>query len=149
MPDGCKHWPPTRPRGYDINSFTEGPQSAQRVCAVTSKCDSFHTFEVHNYHLYDVDADINASSIDQRVQVCSNGEDDVKQTQWVMGGKVPAAPYRPSRGVPLYGDRRFRVSVRVATDNDDTKDVIAVDYSIRAPAGRIAGVSFNVPVKLM
>jgi hypothetical protein len=147
MSEGCMHAPPADLSGYEVTSFTESPQSTSRACVVTSSanCNSWHAFEVHNYHLYNVNAVVNAYSIAQEIE-----EADSKQTQWEIEGEIPAAPYRPPRGQPIYGKRRLRVGIRAITDRISSQETIAVDYEINSsPNGRMTGIRFGVLVDLI
>lgn len=148
MADGCPHAPAASISGYEVESLISGPYASSAGCVVTSDCASSHIFEVRNYHLYKVQAEIEASSIAQIIEVCEDSEDAVKRTQWTMEGQVPAAPFRPHRNQPVFGARRFDLNVR-AIDQPYRSDTIDVTYSIDSPVnGRETGMSFGVPVLL-
>jgi hypothetical protein len=150
MSDGCKHIPPAGLSGYDVESFTEGPQSTTTSCAVSSNCDHSHIFEIRNFHLYEVRLTVDATSMAGGVESCYTHEDVTKRTQWTMNGRVPAAPYRPSRRVPPYGLRRFREAVRTTISNMEIQDVISMEYTVDSPVNNImTGSSFNVPVNFV
>jgi hypothetical protein len=151
MPDGCKHRPPTNLGGFEVESFVAGPESMQSGCAVTPECDSSHIFQVRNFHLYDVDAIVDAESVGDFIEICDDDEDTVKRTAWKMAKKVPAAPYRPRRGAPTYHEERLSTRVHSGTDyEDEDQDVINVDYYIDSPVGGLLpGGKFNVPVNIV
>ena len=147
MSDGCKNIPPAGLSGYGVESFTEGPQSTAISCAVSSNCDHFHIFEIRNFHLYDVSVTVDASSMAGGVEACYTNEVVGKRTQWKMRGRVPAAPYRPSRHELPFGRRQLRGAVRTTDYNTEEEDYISIEYSIDSPANSVmTGSSFNVPV---
>jgi hypothetical protein len=149
MADGCKHTPPTNLAGYEVESFASGPRSTSSLCKITSACDSSHVFIIRNFHLYDVVVTADAESLTGYIEVCGNTEDVVKQTQWRMTGKVPAAPYRQARGALPNGERRLSTDVRASTQRAGGQDVIGIDYSVDSPVnGIVSGARFNVPVEL-
>lgn len=148
MNDGCKHTPPKKPQGYEIESFVSGPLSGSGSCVITPRCDSYHVFEARNFHLYNVKAIVNASSMAKEMAVCQSSAETSEQNQWSMNGEVPAAPFRPGIRARRYGKRRFHTSLRSMAHEPD-EDVIIVDYIISSPVqGTIIGTSFNVPVHL-
>ncbi len=149
MSDGCTHVPPENIPGYEVKSFVAGPQSGPGICVVTSSGDSSHVFDVHNFHLYDVEIEVNAESVTKEVEICGESSYISERSRWIMAGKVPAAPYHPSKREDFYGKRRFTIDVRSITSALNSQDTILMDFSIKSPVqGPIPGADFNVLVKL-
>jgi hypothetical protein len=150
MTDGCKHTPPVNLAGYDVGSFVLGPHCTSS-CKLAKPCDSSHVFVVYNFHLYDVDATIDASSYQGYIEVCDEAEDAAKRTRWRMTGKVPAAPYRPPKNALPYSQVRLSTDVHSVLQKSQGQDFdyIEVDYSIDSPVnGLLKGMRFDVAVML-
>jgi hypothetical protein len=149
MPDGCNHVPPANLPGYEVGSFTTGPCSTPKLCKISPRCDSFHIFAVRNFHLYETEVTVDAESMAGCIEVCNEAEDATKPTQWRMAGKIPAAPFRPPKGSPPYGNRRLSTGIHTEQAEGETQDFISVDYSIDSPVnGLMVGTRFNVPVDI-
>lgn len=149
MTDGCKHAPPKNLAGYEVNSFASGSHCTTNACTLTKECDSSHIFTVRNFHLYNVDAAVDAQSNAGHIEDCDETEDAAKRNKWHMSGKVPAAPYRPPRSALPYSEVRLSTEVHSVLQRATGQDYINVDYSIDSPVnGPIKGTGFSVPVDL-
>jgi hypothetical protein len=147
MTNGCPHRPSSNIKGSKVESFIEGPSSTSKSCVVNSNCDQSFIFKVRNFHLYDIDITVEASSMSGGVETCMDSANSREEKQWEIRGTVPAAPYKPSRGEPSYREKRLGRRIHNADGDLAWQEYIYVQYFVTSSEnGKINGLPFNYPV---